>query len=106
MTLPTTIDHHCSVLVGDKVYVLGGNLYSEKVFTISIHDGSISNVPDMFIGHSRHSCASFTDGNKTFIAVAGGATYYDYRNITEIFDIQNNVWFRGTVCVVCAILIL
>ena len=101
--LSDPIAHHCAVLVEDKVYVLGGHKYLsewefnlKKAFSISIHDGSISHIPDMNAGHSYHGCAFFKNGNKTFIAVAGGQTCnYMERNVTEIFDIQENVWLQG-----------
>lgn len=103
VTLPYPILNHCTVLVDNLVYVIGGHEYLygsyivlKKAFSISIHDGLITNVSDMNVGHAYHGCASFKDGNKTFIAVAGGqATNYTSRNITEIFDIQENVWSRG-----------
>ena len=89
--------HHCTVLVGDKVYIIGGHRYSsewewnsKKIFSISIfNDGSMSNLSDMNTGRSYHGCASFRNGNKTFIAVAGGrvSDYFTMKYSTEIYDI-------------------
>lgn len=110
ITLPVKLGEHCSVLVGDYVYVIGGKVtsnknFSKKVLSINIHDGKMMYLADMKETRFKHGCAPFTNGNKRFIAVAGGFTY---KNIddpsnkneacqykTEFLDIDENIWHRG-----------
>ena len=91
ITLKEPLFSHCSVLVQDKVYVFERQFTNTSI-SISIHNGAIDYdyMPKMPQNIYNPSCASFYDGNKTYIAVVGG-----YPLKTEIFDIQQNVWFQG-----------
>ena len=87
--LPLFFHGHCSVLVGNTVYLIGGEPGYTKVLSISIHDGGMSNKSETNFMHYQDGCASFINGNKSFIAIAG------YTNITEILDVENDVWTQG-----------
>lgn len=95
--LPEPIRYHCSVLIDDKVYVIGGTSKTpdvlKSVYSISIHDGKIANHSDMINKRAKHGCASFKIGNKTLIAVGFGSFGW---HKTEIMDVQDNVWFQGS----------
>lgn len=101
VTLPHGLNNHCSLLVGDKIFLIGQEKYSTSynrnlnlVLSININNGEIEVMKDTIKGHYRHGCASFSQGNKTFIAVAGGSSYSN-ADTTEIYDVQENVWKSG-----------
>ena len=77
ITLPYRIREHCTVLIGDYVYLIGG--YSatfkamiKKVLAINIHNGEMRYMAEMNYVHRSHTCATISRGNKTLIIVAGG----------------------------------
>ena len=90
VTLKYPIAWHCSVLVHDKIYIFTFN----TSISITVHNGAMDYdyIPKMpqYIDH--HSCASFYDGNKTYIAVVG---MWIPPIKTLIFDIEENVWLQG-----------
>lgn len=94
ITLPQNISDHCTVLVDDKIFIIGGFMnYSGtgKVLTISIHDGAMAFMTSMNESRMWHGCGSFEFENNTYIAVAGGNT-----NTSEIMNIDGNYWFQGS----------
>ena len=88
ITLKEPLFSHCSVLIQDKVYVFESN----TSISISIYNGAIDYdyLPKMTQDIYNPSCASFYDGNKTFIAAVGG-----YPSKTNILDVEQNVWLQG-----------
>lgn len=89
--LPHFFHGHCSVLVGNTVYLIGGEPGYTKVLSISIDDGKMFNKSETNFEHFQSGCATFVNGNKSFI-VSGGS--YG-GNITEIFDVENDIWILG-----------
>ena len=88
ITLKEPLSGHCSVLVHDKIYIFAYN----TSISIKIHNGAMdyNYIPKMPLHPYSYSCASFYDGNKTYIAAIGGSPMK-----TDIFDIERNVWFQG-----------
>ena len=89
ITLKEPLNGHCSVLVHDKIYIFG---YNTSIL-INIHNGAMDYdyMPKLTQNIEYLSCASFYDGNKTYIAAVGGNAPIK----TLIFDIVENVWSIG-----------
>ena len=70
----------------------GGYKTKRLALSITAHSGKMAFMSKMNFFHYEHGCALFSMGNKKFIAVAGGNS-----NITEIMDVENNMWNLGIV---------
>ena len=91
-SLPEEFYGHCSVLVGNKVFLIGGTDTEKKVLAIDITTSVMTYKRELNVGHTiGHACAVLTgtDG-KTKIIVAGGNG-----RTTEIYDIENDYWQLG-----------
>ena len=103
VTLPESVYGHCTVLVDDIIYLIGGywmvTKTSNKGLSIMINNGKMTPIPNLKFGRIHHGCATFTYGNKKFIVVAGAnrgySNYYSVSKTSEIFDVQANVWKEG-----------
>ena len=101
ITLPYKVRDHCSLLVGEKIFLIGDFTTFKKVLSININNGEIEVMEKTSYEHFRSGCASFLQGNKSLIAVAGGyyienySNDFGYRSVTEIYDIQENAWKIG-----------
>ena len=80
----------------DIIYLIGGNggvtgNTGNKVLAINITNGAMEYKAETTNSHwIYHTCASMSNGNKTFIVITGQS----YVN-TEIFDIEENKWEQG-----------
>lgn len=77
ITLPYRVREHCTVLIGDYVYLIGGHSATfkdsiKKVLAIDIHNGAMRYMADMSHVRRSHTCSTISRGNKTLIIVAGG----------------------------------
>ena len=93
--LPDLFYNHCSVSVGDTVYLIGGYETREKVLAISLADGSMNYMAPMQTYRGDHTCATMEgpDGD-TLIVVAGGNDG-TFTKVTEIYSIATNSWKLG-----------
>ena len=93
--LPEAFDEHCSVLVDDTVYLIGGYEPRDKVLAISIHDGSMNYLTPLNIGRYKHACGYFTnDQGEKVIVVSGGNDGSGFMS-TEMMVIGTNLWEEG-----------
>ena len=105
VTLPEGVYGLCTVLVDDKIYIIGGywmnSSNSEKVLSIAIDTGAMEYMANLNFGRIHHGCATFTNVNKTFIVVAGANraynSYYSVSKTSEIFDVAENKWTEGII---------
>ena len=94
--LPTSLYWHCSVLVDETVYLLGGYGNDQDILAVSIIDGSFIFKTNMIHGRYQHACASFTGSDgKVKIAVAGGSVSENQQSATDIYSIDNDSWSTG-----------
>ena len=91
--LPENFDSHCSVLVEDKIFLIGGGSTPNKLLMIDVRTSAMTYKSELNHGRYYHACAQITGLNgKKQIVVSGG---YGADNTTEIYDIDNNVWKKG-----------
>lgn len=89
--LPIPFVFHCSVFVNGKIFLMGGYRNLRRVLAITPHNGAMTWMSKMNLWHSDHGCASFSIGSKQFVVVTGGHK----NNVTEIMDVENNIWNLG-----------
>ena len=102
--LPQGVYGHCTVLIKDKIYIIGGywmdSSTSDRVLSIEIDNGAMEYVANLNFGRIHHGCATFMYGNKPFVIVAGANraynSYYSVSKTSEIFDVTDNIWIEGT----------
>ena len=105
VTLPEGAYGHCTVLVDDKIYMIGGcwmnSSNSEKVLSIAIDTGAMEYKANLNFGRIHHGCTTFRNENKSFIVVAGANraynSYYSVSKTSEIFDVAQNKWTEGII---------
>ena len=99
-TLPEPpFKEHCSTYVNGKIVLTGGWNSRKRVLSITAHNGEMNLMSKMNFNHYNHGCASFSKGNKQYIVVTGGnwiGPIGQYpSNVTEILDVENNIWKIG-----------
>ena len=93
--LPENFVSHCSVLVEDKVFLIGGLGTENKLLMIDLRTSAMTYKSELNHGRYYHACAQITGSNgKKLIVVSGG---YDGINdkSSEIYHIDNDVWKEG-----------
>ena len=103
VTLPEGVYGHCTVLVNDKIMLIGGfwmdSGSSVKVLSITSDNGAMEYMTNLKFGRIHHGCATFTKGNKKFVVVAGANRaydkYYSVSKTSEILDVEENNWSVG-----------
>ena len=88
---------HCSVLVENQVYVIGGfGPAQTKVLMIDTTTSAMTYKSQIRNGRYAHSCARITgpDGVNQ-ILVAGGFNGYNYLKSTEIYSIDEDSSIPG-----------
>ena len=88
--LPENFYYHCSVLVDNIVYLIGGLDTQSKVLAIDIRTFGMTYKRNLNRKHARHSCA-LINGSDPKIIVSGG---YDSK-LTDIYDIVKDSWEIG-----------
>ena len=95
-TLPEPISDHCSILVNQSVFIIGGyNVsHSNKTFIMDLQTLKITPGPEMEMARSYFGCATMNSR----VIVAGGWTS-DYISVktSEYLDLKSNnpSWQRG-----------
>ena len=91
--LPEEFSYHCSVLVGEFAYLIGGHDTPSKVLAIDIRTSDMTYKSELNHGRFYHACAEITGINPKII-ISGG--FYDnVSKSTEIYDIANDSWIDG-----------
>ena len=100
-TLPKGLFAHCSVILGDTIFVIGGNsngYITRETWMIDIATGEITNGPDMAFARRYHACTTYINekGEKT-ILVVGGWNDNDAISTTKILKVHGGQlsWTRG-----------
>ena len=97
--LPDYFYGHCSVLVNNEVFLIGGIETKTKVLAISVKDGSMSYKSPLQIQRFHHSCSTIT-GNDGYekIVVTGGCCGLAYSS-TEIYSVEDDIWTHGKIVI-------
>ena len=82
--------YHCSVLLDELVYLIGGWVTKSKVLAIDIRTSNMTYKSELNHGRSDHACAQITGSNPKIIVSGGWAS-----KSTEIYDIANDSWVDG-----------
>ena len=92
--LPEEFLYHCSVIVEDVTYLIGGDYTRSKVLAIDIRTSDMTYKSELNHGRNYHACAQITGSNPKII-VSGGYFNFDVYKSTEIYDIVNDSWENG-----------
>ena len=92
--IPEYFNDHCSVLIGDVAYLIGGMNTASIVLAINIRTSDMTYKSDLNHGHSNHACAQITGSNPK-IVISGGYDGNGDLKSTEIYDIANDSWEMG-----------
>ena len=97
--LPKGLTGHCSVIVGETVFVIGGlsNGILKETLKIDIGTGEITNGPDMHFARYYHACTTYiNEKGENIILVVGSWTNYA-SSTTEILKVNGGPlsWTRG-----------
>ena len=99
-TLPKSLYAHCSVIVENTIFVIGG--YSngrgtKETLKIDIGTGKINNGPTMDFARRYHACTTYTNekGENNILVV--GHNFGDASSTTEILKVNGGQlsWTRG-----------
>ena len=94
--LPENFFYTCSVLVEDKVFLIGGIGTENKLLMIDVRTSAMTYKSELNHGCHLHACAQITGTNgKNQIVVSGGYVNQVESKSTEIYDIDNDVWQEG-----------
>ena len=92
-SLPENFYWHCSVLLDEAVYLIGGGSTPSKVLAIDIRTSDMTYKSELNHGRYYHACAQITGSNPKII-VSGGVDDNGYKT-TETYDIANDSWENG-----------
>ena len=103
-TLPKGLYSHCSVIIRDKIFVIGGRNSNghgfKETLMIDVATREITNGPDMHFARKYHACTSYmNEKGENGILVVGGHNWDDDNAIstTEILKVHGGQlsWTRG-----------
>ena len=89
--LPLEFLWHCSVLIDNVVYLIGGHKTWKTVLAIDVKTSQMTFKSELNNGRLFHACAIITVPKPKIVVVGG---QHAYRS-TEIYDIENNSWEIG-----------
>ena len=89
--LPLKFVQHCSVLIDNVVYLIGGYLTSKKVLAIDVKTSQMTFKSELNNGRCFHACAIITEPKPKIVVVGGQFAYKS----TEIYDVEKNSWENG-----------
>ena len=93
--LPENFYWHCSVLVEDKVFLIGGVDTQNKLLMIDVRTSVMTYKSELNHGRYDHACAQITGTNgKNQIVVSGGVDGINDKS-TEIYNIDADSWEQG-----------
>ena len=90
-------DRHCSVLVEDQVFLIGGLETEFKMLSIRLNDSSMSYKAELQQGRWSHACAKIVGHDSVpLIVVSGGRiSKNSLTKTTEIYSTKHNSWKIG-----------
>ena len=86
--------YHCSVLLDELVYLIGGWVTKSKVLAIDIRTSDMTYKSELNHGRYEHACVQIIGSNPK-IVVSGGYDGNGYVKSTEIYNIANDSWENG-----------
>ena len=94
--LPNYFVECCSVLVDDKVFLMGGSLTGNNdLLMIDVRTSEMVYKSELNQGHFAPACAQLTGSNgKKHIVVSGGYPS-NVAQSTEIYDVDLDIWQKG-----------
>ena len=97
LTLPDNFARHCSVLVKDQLFLIGGVETESKVLSIKLSDLSMSYKSELEQGRWNLACAKMIGLNLVpLIVVTGGRIGGNaLTKTTEIYCTKHNAWKFG-----------
>ena len=102
--LPYELYDMCVVKLSEnEIFVIGGvgDSIRNEVWIYDPQNGFARNQgPPINIGRSHHACSTMSDGEKTFIIVAGGNNREHSLDSVEIYDPTEKAWHSGRYIVV------
>ena len=91
--LPENFYGHCSVLVKDNLFLIGGDGTQNKLLMIDERTSVMTYKSELNHGRYWHACAEISGSNgQELVVVSGG---YGASKSTEIYDIDNDIWQEG-----------
>ena len=91
--LPENFYGHCSVLVKDNLFLIGGDGTQNKLLMIDVRTSVMTYKSELNHGRYWHACAEISGSNgQELVVVSGG---YGASKSTEIYDIDNDIWQEG-----------
>ena len=96
-TLLDNFERHCSVLVNDQVFLIGGVETESKVLSMKLNDSNMSYKSELKQGRWNLACAKMNGSNMVpWIVVAGGRIRGNFlTKTTEIYCTKHNAWKFG-----------
>ena len=92
--LPEYFRGHCSVLLDEAVYLIGGVNTPSKVLAIDVRTSDMTYKSELNHGRYEHACVQIIGSNPK-IVVSGGYDGNGYVKSTEIYNIANDSWENG-----------
>ena len=94
--LPEDFARHCSVLVGDEAYLIGGSLTSKKVLAIDIRTSTMTYKSELLYERPFGPTCALIKGSNSKIVVIGGEDLNSPENLPiEVFNIGSSTWSKG-----------
>ena len=93
--LPENFYRHCSVLLDEAVYLIGGGSTPSKVLAIDIRTSDMTYKSELNHGRDFHACAQITGSNPKIIVSGGYDRNGHPMKSTEIYNIINDSWEIG-----------
>ena len=98
-TIPKGLYGHCSVIVGETIFVIGGYSNGElkETVIIDVETGKITNGPDMHFARGYHACTTYTNEKGENIILVAGSYTAGAQSTTEILKVHGGQlsWTRG-----------
>ena len=104
-TLPEGVMSHCSVILNENIYLIGGSniinhedTESRHVWVANPSNGfNFTEGPPLITPRMSHGCSTMSKDDKSIIIVAGGMTNLGHGSKSvEILDPSSNKWVKGT----------
>ena len=95
--LPDYFRRHCSVLVEDKIFLIGGVDTQNTLLTIDVRTSAMTYKNELNHGRFDHACVQIIGSNgKKQIVVSGGRDGTKH-GTTEIYEIEKDIWHQGKI---------
>jgi len=100
--IPNPVSNHASAVIDNKMYVIGGSNITHKVTLNQVYDPESNTWAEAkpIPTGVRYAGVAATTGDlapERIYIIGGDTTEFPYGiNLTQIYDVENNVWVYGT----------